>query len=158
MATNTSHVDIDQTSFVSHAEPNPRGQAAGWLLAAWSFAFACVHFAWALGWEGWLPADVGPIFDRPWFLAYDLAAGLLMVTAAPVAVAIGHGKAPRLLRRTTLVAAVLALLRGVPALVFDVATTEYTGVSFGADVWFVVAGIGGLVLLGLTRTDARSRS
>ena len=157
MATTTSHVDIAPSVHDSYAA-NPRGQAAGWLLAIWSFGFACVHFAWALGWEGGLPADVGPIFERPWFLAYDLAAGLLMVIAAPVAIAIGRGRASRLLRRTTLVVSVLALLRGVPALVFDVVSSEYAGVSFGADVWFVVAGLGGLALVWLTRTDARSRS
>ncbi|TQL66377.1 hypothetical protein FB381_0231 [Nocardioides albertanoniae] len=154
----TSLNDIRPTA-TTHPTPEPptsdRGRVVGWLLAAWSFSFACVHFAWALGWEGGLPGGTPPIADRPWFLAYDVAAGLLMVVAAPVAVAIGRGRAGRWLRRTTLVVAVLALLRGAPALAIDVATSEYSGVSFGSDVWFVLAGLGGLILLRLTRVPVR---
>ena len=157
----TSLNDIQTTTTTVGYAPEPHTTAknpvAGWLLAAWSLGFACVHFAWALGWEGGLPAGTTPITDRLWFLAYDVAAGILMVVAAPVAVAIGRGRAPRWLRRTTVVVAILALLRGAPALAIDVATSEYSGVSFGADVWFVVAGLGGLLLVQLTR-GRRARS
>lgn len=119
----------------------------GRLLAAWTFGFACVHMAWAVGWRGGVPAGAAPISERPAFLVYDVVAGLLMYVAAGVAVVLGANRAPRWLRVTTAVAAGLALLRGVPALVFDIATREFTGVSFFADIWFVTAGGGGFLLL-----------
>ncbi len=128
---------------------------SGWFLAVWSFGFACVHVAWGLGWRGGVPADAAPIADRPVFLAYDLVAGGLMFAAAPVAVALAAGSTSRLLRRVTLVGSLLALGRGVPALVLDVAGSTYDGVGFGADVWFTVAGAVGLVLLWSRRRDER---
>lgn len=129
-------------------------RALGVLLAAWSFGFACVHMAWALGWRGGLPSSFAPISERPWFLAYDVLAGLLMYAAAVVAVLLGAGHTGRVLRRATLAGAVLSLLRGAPALVFDVVGGDYDLVGFGADVWFTVSGILGLLLLRVTRTDA----
>ena len=124
----------------------------GCLLAAWSFGFACTHMAWAVGWRGGVPADAPPISERPVFLAYDVIAGLLMYVAAGVAVVLSTYRAPRWLRVTTAAAAGLALLRGVPALVFDIATRDFTAVGFFADIWFVTAGAGGLLLLRIVTT------
>ena len=118
----------------------------GLLLFLWSFGFACVHVAWAVGWRGGVPADAAPISDRPWFLAYDLTAGLLMYGAAGVALLLAVGGTSSALVRLTVVGSVVALLRGVPALGIDLASGELTGVGFGADVWFTVAGLLGLAL------------
>jgi hypothetical protein len=120
-------------------------------LGVWSFAFACVHVAWALGWTAGVPADAAPISERPWFLAYDLLAGLLMYAAAAVCAVFAIGREPPGLRRATVICSALALARGVPALVLDVGTGNMTGVGFGADVWFTVAGVAGLALVRVSR-------
>jgi hypothetical protein len=67
-------------------------------LGVWSFAFARVHVAWALGWTAGVPADPAPISERPWFLAYDLLAGLLMYAAAAVCAVFAMGGETPLLR------------------------------------------------------------
>lgn len=122
----------------------------GSVLAGWSFAFACVHVAWAFGWRTGVPADAAPIADRPWFLAYDVAAAVLMYAAAAVAVLlVGRPLTERVhgwLLIATLAGSVLALVRGIPALAWDVAGGAFSGVGFAADVWFVVAGVLGLTL------------
>lgn len=128
----------------------------GWFLALWSLAFACTHVAWALGWRGGMEPGMPAITDRPWFLAYDLLAAALMFAAAPVAVALGSGRASLLLRRLTVACSALALARGLPALVLDVADSTYDVVGFGADVWFTVAGACGFALLSATVPDHRA--
>ena len=121
------------------------------LLAVWSFGFACVHMAWAAGWRGGLPDSFDSIFERPWFLAYDIVAGLLMYAAAVGALMLTFGRATPRLRKATVICSVLALLRGAPAVLFDVMGGDYDVVSFGADVWFTVSGIAGLALWSWTR-------
>ncbi|GGB32380.1 hypothetical protein GCM10011492_23800 [Flexivirga endophytica] len=128
-----------------------RTRILGNSLAAWTFGFACVHIAWACGWRGGLDDSFGPIFDRPWFLAYDVIAGLLMYGAAAGALLLVSGRSVPTLRRVTRVAAIGALLRGAPAVVFDVFGGTYDVVGFGADVWFTVAGVAGLLLWAGTR-------
>jgi len=126
----------------------------GIALSLWSLAFACVHVAWGMGWRGGLPDDFAPISERPWFLAYDLLAGALMYGAAMVALLIARGRATPALLRATIVGSALALLRGLPALGWDVGAGEFTGVGFGADVWFTVAGLLGLALARSARRTA----
>ena len=58
----------------------------GIFLALWSFGFACVHVAWALGWRAGVPESSPPISERPIFLTYDLVSGGLMFAAAWVSV------------------------------------------------------------------------
>lgn len=128
-----------------------RTQVIGILLAAWSFGFGCVHLAWASGWRGGLDDSFDSIFDRPWFLAYDVLAGLLMIAAAGGALLLASGRATPRLRRVTLVAAIAALLRGAPAVPMDAFGGDFGVVSFGADVWFTVSGIAGLLLWAGTR-------
>jgi hypothetical protein len=139
-----------------------RSLVLGMFLAVWSFAFACVHVAWAFGWRGWLPADLPSMSDRPWFLAYDVVAGGLMYAAAAVALYLSRSgpSAPlaRDLRLATLVGSVAALGRGVPALAWDLDTGHLSGVAFAADVWFTVAGAAGLLLWRATRPGARGRT
>ncbi|AKU15792.1 hypothetical protein [Luteipulveratus mongoliensis] len=53
----------------------------GIVLAIWSFGFAGVHMAWAAGCRGGPPDSYAPSSGRPWFLAYDILAGLLMHAA-----------------------------------------------------------------------------
>lgn len=125
-------------------------RVSGWFLALWSAGFAFVHIAWAAGWRAGVPADAPPISDRPWFLAYDLLAGGLMLAAVPVALALAHGNTWPLLRRATIAGAILALARGLPALFLDITAGTYDGLSFGADVWFTVAGLAGLLLVRAT--------
>lgn len=120
-------------------------------LALWSAGFACVHMAWALGWRAGVPSDAAPIAERPVFLAYDVLAGLLMYAATVACVWYATGRTTPALRRITVACAVLALLRGAPALAHDLATGTLSGAGFGADVWFVVAGIAGLLLWRTTR-------
>ena len=87
----------------------------GIFLALWSFGFACVHVAWALGWRAGVPDSASPISERPVFLTYDLVSGGLMFVAAGVAVSlIREDMSQRvrdLLLRATLVGSLLALLR-----------------------------------------------
>src|SRR5688572_9806445 len=137
-----------------------RTRVLGSLLAAWSFGFACVHLAWAVGWRGGLPDDGPSVADRPWFLAYDLFAGLLMYAAAGVAWLLPRmsGERERTLRTATLVGSIAALGRGVPALAWDVDNAELSGVAFLADMWFTVAGVAGLLLWRATRGASRRRS
>lgn len=127
-------------------------------LGLWSFGFACVHVAWALGWRAGVPADADPISERPWFLAYDLLAALLMYAAAVGCAVFAAGRQGRRLRRTTVACSALALGRGVPALVLDVGSGHLTGVGFAADVWFTVAGIAGLALVRVSRSASRRRT
>ena len=127
----------------------------GVLLSAWSFGFACVHMAWALGWRAGVPADAAPISQRPVFLAYDLLAGVLMYSAAWVALRLATGRVSVLLVRATVAGSVIALARGVPALAWDVTTGHLGGVAAAADVWFTLAGIGGLALVRSLRRDDR---
>lgn len=132
-----------------------RTHILGIFVAVWSFGFACVHLAWAAGWRGGLAASFDSIFDRPWFLAYDVLAGLLMYAAAAGALLLASGRATPRLRAVTRGAAVLALLRGAPALAMDVLGGDFGVVSFGADVWFTVSGVAGLLLwFGVTRASA----
>ncbi|MDQ4053210.1 MAG: hypothetical protein M3237_10985 [Actinomycetota bacterium] len=127
-------------------------------LAVWGAGFACVHVAWAVGWEAGLPADAVPIAERPWFLAYDLLAGFLMYAVAAACVVFALGRETPLLRRATVGCSVLALARGVPALGLDVATGNMTGVGFGADVWFTVAGLAGLAMVRVSRPASPRRT
>ena len=132
-----------------------RTRALGIFIAVWSASFALVHVAWAVGWRAGVPHDAPPIHDRPWFLAYDLAAGLLMFAAAGVAVRLTSGDPdPRRdarWRTASLVGAVAALARGLPAVGWDLATGRLSGVGFLADVWFTVAGLAGVALWWTTR-------
>jgi hypothetical protein len=98
------------------------------------------------------------ISERPWFLAYDLLAGLLMYAAAAVCAVFARGAETPLVRRATVICSVLALGRGVPALVFDAASGDMTGVGFGADVWFTVAGVAGLALVRVSRPASPRRT
>jgi hypothetical protein len=123
-----------------------RARILGTFLAVWSLSFACVHMAWAVGWRGGVPDSFAPISERPWFLAYDIGSGLLMYAAAAGALLLAAGRGGQLLLRVTVLASVLALLRGAPALALDVATGAYDVVGFGADIWFTVAGGCGLLL------------
>lgn len=123
-----------------------RERLVGGVLAALSIGFAGVHWAWALGWRGGLPPGAAPISARPWFWAYDLLAAILMTAAAVVALVLATGTRSALLRRATLICSVLALARGVPALMLDVVQGTYVGVGFGADLWFCVVGLLGLAL------------
>lgn len=127
----------------------------GIFLSLWSFGFACVHLAWAVGWRGGLDPDFAPIGDRPWFLAYDLVAGVLMFGAAFVAWGLARGGLTRRLTHRlcvlTFIGSGLALGRGVPALVWDVAAGETGLVSLGADIWFTVAGLAGVALAVVVR-------
>lgn len=122
----------------------------GIFLALWSFGFACVHVAWALGWRAGVPESSPPISERPIFLTYDIVSGGLMFAAAWVCVLLIREnlsqRARDMLLRATLVGSVLALLRGVPALVLDVVDGVQPGLGLYADVWFVVAGSAGVLL------------
>jgi len=139
-----------------------RTRVLGICLAVWSFAFACVHVGWALGWRGGLPDDLPSIADRPWFLAYDILAGLLMYAAAAVALfllgADPADRRTRTWRTATLIGSIAALGRGLPALAWDLDNGELSGVAFLADVWFTVAGVAGLLLWRATRATSRRRS
>lgn len=149
---------------IPDAQPHGRGQGGGMtsriiggFLAVWSFGFACVHVAWALGWRAGVPADAAPISERPVFLAYDVLAGVLMFVAAAVCLLLARGGLPRRARRllevATVVGAGLALARGVPALVWDVATGEVGAhLGFAVDGWFTVAGVAGLALVRASRS------
>ena len=130
----------------------------GVFLALWSFGFACVHVAWALGWRAGVPESAPPISERPLFLTYDLVSGGLMFVAAGVAVSLIREDVSQrvrdLLLRATLVGSLLALLRGVPALVWDVWTGAQPRLGLFADVWFAVAGTAGLLLWTAVRRRA----
>jgi hypothetical protein len=133
----------------------------GIFLALWSFGFACVHVAWALGWRAGVPESAPPILERPVFLTYDLVSGGLMFAAAWVSVSLmGEDMSQRvrdLLLRATLIGSLLALLRGVPALVWDGLSGARPGLGLFADVWFVVAGTAGLLLWHAVRTAAQKQ-
>ncbi len=135
-----------------------RARVLAVFLGLWSAGFACVHMAWALGWRWGVPSDAAPISERPWFLTYDLVAGLIMYAAAAVCVAFYLGRETPMLHRATAIGSVLALLRGVPALVIDVAAGSFSGVGFGADVWFTTAGLAGLALLRVSQPGSRSHA
>jgi hypothetical protein len=109
------------------------------------------------GLDGGVPADAAPISERPWFLAYDLLAGLLMYAAAVVCAMFAVERETPRLRRATVICSFLALGRGIPALVFDVSTGNLTGAGFGADVWFTVAGVAGLALVRVSRPASPRR-
>lgn len=116
-----------------------------------------MHVAWALGWCAGLDPDFAPISERPWFLAYDLAAGLLMFAAGAIAWLLARGGLTHRLRARlvtlTLIGSVLSLARGVPALWWDAAAGETGVVSLGADIWFTVAGLIGLALAFVVRAQ-----
>lgn len=136
----------------------PRRLGTG--LAPWAAGFAVVHVAWALGWRGWVPDDTASIADRPVFLVYDLAAAVLVLGAAYVAARLAHGGLPHRTRHrlllVTVVGSAAALLRGVPALLVDVATGTWAGLGPAVDVWFTVAGVVGLALCAAVRRQEAS--
>lgn len=125
-------------------------RVVGAVLALWSFGFACVHVAWALGWRAGMPDSFPPISERPVFLVYDLLAAAAMYGASVVAWVVARGRVTprvhRVLLRATLVGSAVALARGVPALVWDAVTRAPWGLGLAADVWFTAAGLLGLVL------------
>lgn len=146
--------DCDPAFMTNSPEQSTSFRAVSYAIAGLCTGFATVHMAWAFGWRGGIPDSAGPIGDRPIFLAYDIGAGLLMYVAAGVCIALaGRELNEQWHRRAVLailVASAFALMRGVPALMFDAyAATTGTAVhptSVLADVWFTVVGLGGLVL------------
>jgi hypothetical protein len=129
----------------------------GAFLAVWSAGFAAVHVAWALGWRGGVPLEAEPISGRPELLAYDLAAAVLMLAAAYVAARLARGGLPHRTRRrlvqATLGGSVVALLRGLPALVVHLATGTSGALGPAVDMWFAVAGVAGLLLWRAVRRE-----
>lgn len=122
-------------------------------MAGWCLWFAVPHFLWALGWRWGVPDGQPSIADRPFFLAYDLAAGLLILGAAVVAVwlsidesRLGRRDAARVL----LIASVVAGARGLVGVLSDIEVAlsgvRVPTVSAMADLWFVVAAILGVAL------------
>ena len=109
-----------------------------------------------------MPDSAAPISERPVFLTYDLVSGGLMFAAAWVAVSLMREDMSQrvrdLLLRATFVGSLLALLRGVPALVWDVWTAAEPGLGLFADVWFVVAGTAGLLLWTAVRSAGLARA
>lgn len=136
-----SSVEIMRTSSLSQ------------LLAFWCLWFAILHFAWALGWRWGVPVGQAPIVDRPLFLAYDLAAGVVIMVAAVIAGWMSKNEdllRRRGLARVIFVASMVAGLRGIVGVLGDV-NMVFSGfqvpvVSALADLWFVVAGSLGAVL------------
>jgi len=115
--------------------------------AIWSALFALAHFYWASGGRLGTTDNLVPISHRPLFLAYDLAAGLVLLSAAAVATVLTSGllKA-RLwsgLLTVTVWGAVIALVRGASGLAQDtIAAALGRGTDVGViyDIWFAVAG------------------
>src|SRR3712207_1033913 len=129
----------------------PRWAAlVGYAACAWAFLFAVAHFYWALGGCAGFPVEACEDgFGNPWFLAYDLVAGILCVLGAVVALALVRPWGRNIPRRTLLVlvwarGAVL-LLRGVVGLVQDVLIVAGSGNGWYPtmlyDPWFLVGGI-----------------
>lgn len=113
------------------------------LIAVNSAWFATMHVCWALGWRWGIPASMPSVNERPWFLAYDVAAAVLMAGLAAAAAHIARcpSRAAQGWWRLVLIATVvLCAARGVPGLVGDgIAAVQgsLTAVSALADVWFV---------------------
>lgn len=106
--------------------------------------FALIHIAWAFGWRWGLPAQMPPISQRPWFLAYDLAAALAMLVLASVSARIAVSPS-RLAARgvylfmfaTAVVCAVRAGI-GIPGDVAAWRDGTLTVLTVVADAWFLV--------------------
>jgi hypothetical protein len=116
--------------------------------SGWALLFATAHFYWAAGGRVGVGAAAGPIGNRPWFLAYDLAAAVVFVTGCVIGVVLASGAGSARMRGRLLVltfwAAVLGLVRGAVGLVQDGITAALghpldIGVLY--DAWFAVAGI-----------------
>lgn len=123
------------------------------LLACWCVWFAILHFAWALGWRWGVPIGQAPIVERPFFLAYDLAAGVVILAAAVIAgwVSLEEDALRRRgLARLIFVGSLVAGLRGTLGLLGDadiiLSGSQVPMVSALADLWFLVAGTLGAVL------------
>lgn len=129
-----------------------RGRALAGLGATCSLLFGLVHFYWAIGGTVGTDDAKGAMSDRPWFLAYDIAAGIIFVAVAAGAAALSAKVGnPRL--RAQLVTACrwggsLALLRGGLALVQDVAMFDEIRIGVVYDLVFT---LGGLIFLRAAR-------
>ncbi|GAA4986042.1 hypothetical protein GCM10023317_11360 [Actinopolymorpha pittospori] len=110
-----------------------------------ALSFGLVHFYWAVGGRLGLPAEVGPISDRTWFLVYDLVAGLAFVGfaggAGVLAAGRGSGRLQVWLVRDAAWGGVLALVRGGLGLVQDVFLIDEIGVGALYDVVFTAGGL-----------------
>ena len=79
-----------------HASSNPFACPA----TVWAAIFAALHVIWAIGWPVGLDEEkMREAFQRPWFLAYDLAVAAVCVLGAVVALAFVRPWGRRLSRR-----------------------------------------------------------
>ena len=129
----------------------PRRAAwVGYAACAWAFLFAIAHFYWALGGCAGFPVEACEAgLSNPWFLAYDLIAGVLCVLGAVIALALVRPWGRTITRWTLLVLAwaggVMLLLRGGVGLVQDVLIVAGPGNGWYPtmlyDPWFLVGGV-----------------
>ena len=68
--------------------------------ALWALVFALLHVVWATGWYVGLEPEMAKAFERPGFLAVDLAAAGIFLVAAGVALALVRPWGRRLPRWT----------------------------------------------------------
>ena len=66
----------------------------------WPLLFAAAHYYWAAGGRLGVPGIARVVTSRPWFLAYDLAAGLGFTVAAAAWVYVAWRKIARLVGRS----------------------------------------------------------
>ena len=123
-------------------------RALGVAGVGWAVLFAAAHGYWAVGGRLGVPSDMAEIAQRPWFLAYDVVAGLLCVLgAALLARLVGvqaRGRSPAVaLVRVLRLGAVLLGLRAVVGLLGDVALLAggEAGATMLFDVWFAVGAV-----------------
>lgn len=117
-----------------------------------SILFGLRHFYWAVGGTIGAAEDIGDIHDRPWFLAYDIAAGAIFVAVGVGAALLGAEAGTHRLRSRLVTACWwgggLALLRGGAALVQDAIMVDDIDIGALYDGFFAV---GGLIFLQTAR-------
>lgn len=116
--------------------------------AAWSALFAAAHFYWASGGRAGVPGTAAPIGDRPLFLAYDLAAGVVFTAAAGAGIILARTRddrpPPAWLVTAVTWGSVLSLLYGAGGLIKDMTTLaagHAPGTGIVYDLWFATAGM-----------------
>ena len=123
----------------------------GYYAAAWSLVFAVLHVIWACGWYVGLNAEgAAKAFQKPWFLAYDLAVAELCFVALFLGLALSKPQERRRRNRRVVVAmsyaaAAILALRGVAGLTQSLyllaSGREVAMRSTAWDLWFCLGGM-----------------
>lgn len=141
---------IDKASSTANSPNRAKGFWIEYGAALWAFAFAALHFVWAMGWYIGVDAESArKAFERRWFLIYDLIAAGLCFLAVALALALVQSWGRRLpsflINVTAWTCAGVLALRGAAGGVFAVylaaVGNSLSSVLSFWDLWFCLGAV-----------------